>query len=61
MEQSTRPFQYLECRTDLPEDLRQWILAKLDGIHELIEGERNNERTEEKGNTSSRRPGNNAS
>ena len=39
MEQSTRPFQYLECRTDLPEDLRQWILAKLDGIHELLQGE----------------------
>jgi len=28
----------LEVRTDLGEDLKQWILAKLDRCHELLGG-----------------------
>jgi hypothetical protein len=34
--EKTRPFQYLEVRTDLGEDLKQELLAKFDKIHRLF-------------------------
>lgn len=44
-------YRNLEVRTDLGEDLKQYILAKFDECHELLTGESNEM---EKGNESKR-------
>jgi len=43
MGQSARPYQFMECRTDLGEDFKQELLAKFDRIHKLIKGEDDDE------------------
>ena len=34
-----RPFKNLQVRDDIPPEIRRYILAKLDALHELIKGE----------------------